>query len=335
MAPNPPQKHLLLSHPRTASNLLLRILAIDEQPGFFPCEKEGYFFLPTVKHRFKTAEKHLCEWTSEERSELSDCHQSCFEALQKHAEMAESQGKSVYVKEHAPWLMDPVVETRVMFGQDSVVEEPWTVRAKEDQTRSEGNETVLPDEVLKQWCPTFLIRHPALVFPSLYRTAVDLQGAEAAKGDEAYQKLEMTLRWSRRLYEWYVRQLGGADNSAKVDGEWPLVLDADDVMTDRRVLERYSEIVGLDATKLKFSWSSTGDGEIERMQRFEKRMRSTLLASAGIVQGKTSVGLDMREEAGKWKAEFGVGAAEKIEGWVNAAMFDYEYMRANRLRPKD
>jgi len=58
----------------------------------------------------------------------------------------------------------------------------------------ERHETVLPDEVLRQWNPAFLVRHPALPSPSLYRTTMDLQGAEAAKREGAYQRLKMTMR---------------------------------------------------------------------------------------------------------------------------------------------
>jgi len=70
---------------------------------------------------------------------------------------------------------------------------------------------------------------------------------------------------------------------------------------------------------------------MKKIQEFEKRIRLTLLASVGVVQGKTSVGLDMQEEAEKWKAESCVQVGEKNEEWVNAAIPDYEYMKANKL----
>jgi len=69
----------------------------------------------------------------------------------------------------------------------------WMARAMKGHVRIEGNETVLPDEVQRQWNPTFLVRHPALASPSLYRTTVDLQGAEAAKREGACQRLEMMM----------------------------------------------------------------------------------------------------------------------------------------------
>ncbi|MCJ1305305.1 hypothetical protein MMC08_008119 [Hypocenomyce scalaris] len=337
MASDSSRRFYLLTYPRTASNLLLRILALEDQPNLLSSEKGGYFFIKTIRLRmdlFKAAGRHLDEWTREERTGLMECYQICFEALQKHAEMAEAQGKDIFVKEHAPWLMEPVAETKWVFGENSTHESPWTVKALPEQTHSTLNETVLPDEFLKTWLPTFLIRHPALVFPSIYRTCVDLEGPEVAKTEFRQHALEMTMHWSRTLYDWYTRQLNASESSSDSDVTWPIILDADDVMVEPEVVLRYSTIVGMDPTKLKFSWAPASKEELDKMRGFERRMRSTISASAGIVEGKTSTNLDIDEEAKKWRVEFGVEEGEKIEKWVRAAMSDYEYMKARRLRPR-
>lgn len=104
-------------------------------------------------------------------------HQQAYEALSQHADQAESRGLNVFAKEHAPWLMKPVSETNFVFGPGSTDEEPWTVQTPIGiSRRTQLNETVLPDHFLNAWLPTVLIRHPALVFPSSYRTLVDLEG---------------------------------------------------------------------------------------------------------------------------------------------------------------
>lgn len=61
-------------------------------------------------------------------------------------------------------------------------------------------------------------------------------------------------------------------------------------------------------------------------------MLKTLHGSGGIVQGKTSKGLDIATEAEKWKAEFGEENAIELEKIVRANMPDYEYMLARRLQ---
>lgn len=336
MAPDSSRRFYLLTYPRTASNLLVRMLALDDQPSLLLSEKGGYFFIRTVGLRmslFEVAGRHLHEWTKEERIGLMQSYQSCFEALQKHIEAAETQGKNVFVKEHVPWLMEPVAETKWVFGDNSIHESPWTVEAMPEQTHSNLNETVLPDEFLKTWQPTFLIRHPGLVFPSNYRTCVDLEGSEIAKTESRQHALEMTMHWSHTLFNWYTSKSNESESSTDPDVSWPIVLDADDIMTDHKVILRYSKIIGLDPNKVKFSWASASKEELDKMPEPERRMRSTISASAGIVEGKTSAALEIDEEARKWKVEFGEEEGEKIEKWVRAAMPDYEYMKAKRLKP--
>ncbi len=284
-------------------------------------------------HQLRTVYRRPDEWTQDEWTRLMESYQNCFEALQKHADTAEAEGKDILVKEHAPWLMDPIAESKWVFGENSTDESPWTVKAFPQQTHSTLNETVLPDEFLKTWLPTFLIRHPALVFPSLYRTYVDLEGPEVAETESPVIALEMTMHWSRTLYDWYTQQLNPSHTDFDSDVTWPVVLDADDIMTESEVVLRYSKIVGLDPAKLKFSWAAASKEELDKMSKPENRMKSTILGSAGIVEGKTSTGLEIDEEARKWRVEFGEEKGAKIEKWVRAAMPDYEFMKAKRLRP--
>lgn len=331
----PQQRFLLLTYPRTASNLLVKILALDDQPSLLPNRRKEYYFMPIIRakmHQFRVAGKHLDEWTADERTRMMKTFQKCFDTLQKHAEIAEVQGKDAFVKEHVPWLVEPVAETKWIFGEESIEELPWTVKALPEQTHSILNPTMFPDQVLKTWFPTFLIRHPALVFPSMYRTDLNLQGA-GVKKSEVMRNLEMTMRWSRILYDWYTQEHSQSESSLGDDVTWPIILDADDIMTEPELVMRYSKILGFDESKLRFLWEPASKEEWDKMHRAEKAMRSTIAASAGIVEGKTSVNVDIDEEAKKWRSEFGNEDGEKMEKWVRAAMPDYEYMKTKRLRP--
>jgi hypothetical protein len=136
--------------------------------------------------------------------------------------------------------------------------------------------------------PTFLIRHPALVFPSHYRRGVDLLGAEAA-GSDTYHSIEMTMHWSRALFEWYTNHVSFPTSDSGTDFRWPIILEADDIMLEPNLVRRYSDILGLDQNNLLFSWQPART----------EGMRSTIVASEGIVEGKTSVGLDIAEEGKK------------------------------------
>lgn len=154
-----------------------------EKPSHLASRDRGaYFFRPLIAlvHQLKVHGKSVDRWTPDERSQMKKCYQDCFDELVKYVEMAEAEGKLVFVKEHVDFMVEPTAQTRFLFGQDRVKELPWTVQAVStsgaDVTHSSLNVTVLPDEVLRVWLPVFLVRHPGLAFPSLYRTILDNQG---------------------------------------------------------------------------------------------------------------------------------------------------------------
>lgn len=70
------------------------------------------------------------------------------------------------------------------------------------------------------------------------------------------------------------------------------------------------------------------------MTKVGQRMLSTISASSGIITGKTWINLDIDTGAKKWKEEFGEQEGENVERLVRAAMPDYEFMKAKRLRSK-
>ncbi|KIX08913.1 uncharacterized protein Z518_03570 [Rhinocladiella mackenziei CBS 650.93] len=334
MALSPPYRFYLLTSPRTASNLLIRMLNLQNQPSLLQGSKNEYFFEPTLAWKFenKTIGIHIDELGKLQKAELKHSYQICFEALSEQVNVAAAQGKNIFVKEHVGWLTEPVAETEFVFGEHSARELPWTIHTSYNSTHSALNKTILPDEYLKTWLPTFLIRHPTLTFPSIYRTTVDNEGRQAARDDPVHT-LEMTMHWSRVLYDWYMQQEHLSRFSAENGTNWPIILDADDVMLNPQVMIRYSKIVGFDPSVLRFSWEATSREELEQMSKLERRMRSTISASTGILKEKASADLNIDTEVIKWRTEFGQKEAEKIASWVRAAMPDYEYMKARRLGP--
>lgn len=278
--------------------------------------------------------KDLNSWSPERRKAMMEAYQASFDALNTQLNEAMAEGKDIFVKEHVPWLIEPVSEQKFLFGEHGASEEPWMIIAGHEVSskRSGGNETVLPDEFLKIWRPTFLIRHPAMSFPSAYRTSVDNEGAEAARSQQTIHKLEMTLHWSRVLYDWFARNLDHSHLSSREGGvRWPIVLDADDIITNPNVVRRYAEILGFDTSRLKSEWNAATTEELAKMGRMEKRMRSTIDASTGIVKAKVAGDIDIDCEARKWKEEFGDETAVEMKKLVMDAMLDYEYLNARRL----
>lgn len=105
------------------------------------------------------------------------------------------------------------------------------------------------------------------------------------------------------------------------------------MMLKPEVIFKFSKLVGLNPTKLKFEWKPATDVELSNLPNdMARRMLSTLTASSGIMIEKTSANIDIDQEAKRWRDEFGQETGGHMERWVRAAMPDYEYMRARRLR---
>ncbi|KAM5457390.1 hypothetical protein MaudCBS49596_000585 [Microsporum audouinii] len=334
-----PRRFYLITYPRTGSNLLVRMLGLENQSDFIAGDdRGGYIFLPTIKLMTDLGlrAKGVADWTADEIEQVRRSYQECFEGFQEYLETASSLRRSVFIKEHVHFLVEPTALSELVFGPNSRANEvPWTMQIPEsygpDPKRSFLNQTVLPDGFLKTWSPAFLIRHPALAFPSLYRALYELERPANEEEADSLGEHCMTLRWTRSLYDWYSRNLTATESY--IDGRvtWPIILDADDIMTDPDVVVRFCEMMGMDPSQLCFSWTPATVNQKTQMDPFTKRYLSTLLASGGIVQGKTSTTIDLEKEAKKWRTEFGDRAGRRIERLVKEAMPDYKFLKSRRL----
>lgn len=55
---------------------------------------------------------------------------------------------------------------------------PQLLEPKDSEVRISNNPTLLPDDFMLSFAPIFLIRHPALVFPSWYKMGHNTFGAD-------------------------------------------------------------------------------------------------------------------------------------------------------------
>ncbi|KAF2967262.1 hypothetical protein GQX73_g6316 [Xylaria multiplex] len=324
-----PQKrrYWLLTMPRTASNMLVRILNLDEQ-GVRPAYHGGYFFFPSMMTRLNLYNKET-QWTPEDRVGVEGSVKKSFDALQDYLEAAEEAGEKIFVKEHISFLNEVHYEYEHMYqpldGENGYTPKPAIARRFPGSTRSSLNLTSLPDEFLKTWYPTFLIRHPAMMLPSLYRTAqsdIELYGSRRAKKEPF--EIEATMKFVRSLFDFYLGYFGK-------DSQWPLVLDADDIMKYPELVMKYAKLVELDPDKLQFSWEKASEEKIEKMNSAMKVMLGSINASTGVDKGKLAGKINIDTEAEKWRTEFGEEGGRKLERWVRDAMPDYEYLRSRRL----
>ncbi|KAL2163784.1 hypothetical protein VTH06DRAFT_5843 [Thermothelomyces fergusii] len=325
----PKRRFWLITSPRTASNMLVKILNLDEQ-GVRPGRMGGgYFFLCAAMERLNRLDTPLAAWTEEDREAVRQAQQAAFDELQDHVAAAEGEGQRVFVKEHAFTMTDVFFEHKYAHGDAAVSGEPGTLVARgvDRPTRSPLNLTAMPDEFLKTWHPTFLIRHPAVMLPSLYRTTQADLGDTKVKGrrEKGPLKPETTMRWIRALYEFYAAYF-------PEDSPWPIVLDADDIMKTPELVAKYAPLAGLDPAKLRFSWEKVPEETLKAMPKAVQVMTSHISATTKIDPSKVAGDIDIDAEAAKWRAEFGEDVGKKIEQWVRDMMPDYLAMHAKRLR---
>lgn len=320
-------RYWLITSPRTASNMLVTMLNLDEQ-DVRPANHGGYFFLPAIPRRFSAHFNPMKDWTEEERTVVDQVQQKAFDTLQDHVAAAEQEGQITFVKEHAIMMNNPYFESQYSYGDEGVIgEKVSTLVAKgiENPTRSALNLTSMPDEFLLTWYPTVLIRHPAMMLPSLYRTCLaDFEVDGFKRPSNQPMAVETTMKWARGLYDFYSAHFGEGS-------QWPIVLDADDVMTHPELVAKYAQLAGLDPDKVRFSWDKASEDKLNKLSPVYKRMLSSINASSKVDSSKVAGKIDIAKEAVKWRAEFGEEGGRKLEQWVRDAMPDYQFMHAQRL----
>ena len=335
----PPRHNIIFTIPRTSSNLLTQILNLSAQPGIHRVPSDGYVFLPPLVHRFRNnlAGKNVNDWTHEERSGMTEAFQKAYNDLNKWTQEAEEEGKGMMIKEHINWLLSPVAETRFLFSSSPTLDTKFTIQPAQPiqnlqfESPSENNETCFPDSILSSLAPTILIRNPLLTLPSLLRTSIDIEGLETALATPIEQwEWETSYHWSRTLYAFYA-SLPFPLPSSVPEINYPIILDADD-LPDQELMRRYASAVRLDPSLIRFSWPVAPKEEIEASGKNIARMKDTLLASSGIVKGKTSQGLTIEGEMKKWEKEFGnVLTGRLVELWEGAKE-DYVWLFERRFR---
>ena len=356
-APGLLQHNILISIPRTASNLVTHLLSLPTQPSLNPHPRNGYFFLPSLSYRLSnsTFTLPISAWNDEKRTGMVEALQNSVSAWGAWVEEAEQQGKGTYVKEHINWTLKPYVESAFLHAPN--VSTYQTLEAHSTATQQTSNPTAVPDAFWTKLRVTLLIRHPALTFPSCLRTSIDNEGIAAvlSKESEVVQKWECTYRWHVLLYQFLVQQTrstpdGGRDEvlqAPEEEGEKargssqagssqapraPLIVDASQLQ-DIAFVRHYASLVNLDPSHVRTQWAATSPEQQANIPPIERRMKDTLLSSSGILASKLdSMNIDINAEKENWDAEFGKVLAGRLEKLVRDAMGDYGWLYERRLR---
>jgi hypothetical protein len=310
------------------------MLSLEDQDKVVSNEKGGYFFWDsflkgrTTMSTFTPAEN----WTREQIEEMQQVFQQDFSDLEIKSRLAESQGKVFFGKEHIQWFTDPAINSSTTSPINITIPSSYNTATG----FSANNPTIFPDGYLATWRLTFLIRHPALAFPSFYRAMRHLESEDFAESHEIQPMMELntTLRWTRQLYNWCCEHKIGYDSGLPL----PLILDAEDVIHSPKVVIKYADLIGLDPARVRFEWEAgiaksahinwSGTGE----RGPETIMKATIDNSSSILKDKTPALVDISLERRGWDLEFGEIFGRQMEKWVRDAMPDYDYLRARRLQ---
>ncbi|KAL3459030.1 hypothetical protein BJX64DRAFT_291573 [Aspergillus heterothallicus] len=339
------KRFYLITYPRTCSNLLVRMLGIHQQPNMTTGDElDGNRFLPAFTSMGPNGlvGKDFGQWTEDEKAQMKQEYQDCFDRLLPVLNTAAAEGKTVFMKEHIGCLVESakLSNQAASFSANNIhptAQPEWVVTAKNDSGAgsSHTNTTVLPDDFLQSWYPTFIIRHPARAYPSYLRILEETHWTDASIPEDSidiWSEGIMTLRWTRQLYEWYAAYF---KHQAQIETQvpvWPIILDADDIMRDPKVVMNYAQILGLDTSKVSFSWKAAEKQQVEKMDPYAKRFLSTLLDSKNVEQNKIAGNVDLENETRAWRGEFGEKKAGELKALVCAAMEDYEFLKTRRLR---
>ncbi|KAI7588794.1 hypothetical protein KC316_g4298 [Hortaea werneckii] len=300
---------MLFTNPRTASNLLQKLLS--NQDAF---EHSGYiFFDASFNMLFQLLNNGRAKDAApEEWQKHMDAYQACFEKLLSTIEEHKQQGRATFHKEHIDLMVDPIKLFEAAYPDDEGPNLVVRYPGQESPPKS-TSPLCLPDDFLTSVLPVILIRNPALMVPSFYRAQNDCK----IDLDSAHFKCFMDLRWTWQLYDWYCSQ-----------GITPIVVDGDAVMKQPAVVRKLCEMCGMDPDKILWEWEQEEAPENPLANRF----KSTLINSKGIISGKDSADLNIEEECKKWEAEFGQEVGGRMKTKVEASMPYYQKLRERRLQ---
>ncbi|KAJ8094054.1 hypothetical protein PM082_009944 [Marasmius tenuissimus] len=316
----------LFTHPRTASNLLTRI--IETHPSV---AVKTYPFINAFRFG---PEKMITRGTPQLDKFYKDFNtdevfkdvtfQYSIDELERAIAEVEAQGKIPVLKEHSYHMMDsesfkPHIDIdRKTRARPVIVDKRLDLPESEREAASEPslripNPTLLPDRLFVTFTPILLIRHPARMLPSLL-SAFGQIGANPFDPDFP---IDSSYKWQRQMYDCYNAWF------REKDARLPIVIDGDKLINDPQgQMEKLCSIVGLDSAGVKYTWES---------QELDTPVKAlfirTLCASTGVIQGdETAKPPVLEDEVKKWAEQWDEETAQEMKRRAELVLLDYEYL---------
>ena len=215
-----------------------------------------------------------------------------------------------------------MLHTHAFFpvSPDRILDYIKIANAGKSGTVSGENCTMIPEHLLLHpgTVPVFTIREPRLVVPSAYRT---MNAMDIPQGGGRPNYLITTCNiWNRVLYDFYVSH-----------GFKPIVVDADDYMTNEDFVRHLCVQAGFDANQAYLSWPVPTKEEMDKIHPMYYASQSTLINSSGISPARAAKNMDLDKDEKNWQAEFG-DDLPLVKEMVELSMPHYQYLFERRLR---
>lgn len=259
----------------------------------------------------------------ETRKELKQVWQNGYDNLLQAFDTARDENKIAFNHMHPHFMLYPMEGSAYVHGDRPPPSdrEFWHLKGPTSGTESYTSNFAVPDETLlfPGTHPIFTIRHPGVMVPSIWKAISEVEG-----GSPVSVKFSSTLRWSRMLYDWYVEK-------GPAHGIEPIVMDAEDYMTNKATTQELCRRVGLDPEAVIDTWPKTSDEELKSMFHLAAKMKNDLLKSDGLIAKESTASFDMAKARQEWVSKYGEKVAAELEELVEQTMPDYDYLKARKL----
>ena len=143
-----------------------------------------------------------------------------------------------------------------------------------------GNPTYVPDEIFNSITnPVILIRHPALIAPSLWKVQSPVLKLQVE--DEDFRALA-SLLFTRMMFDYF-----------QSIGKRPIVVDAEDLVTKPEDLATaLCSALGIDRSGVSLEWDSLPEDHWPHLDQQVKEFAGDLLKSKGIKSSAKKVRTD-------------------------------------------
>ncbi|KAL9100832.1 MAG: hypothetical protein Q9163_003843 [Psora crenata] len=305
----------------------------------------------------------------EERRNASGFSNSSYKTVFDRIDREGAEGKRLFIKDIAHYLFPPAgapssiaptlarkergIGTRGYDPSAAPSEANGASHPYPYDTQPEpGNPTVIPNDMLKRFHFTFLIRHPRYSIPSFVRCTIP--PLNKVTGFDDYMPSEAGYDELRRLFD-YLQSTGqigprmathNAHNqcgqglndrmeNGHVDGVEICVVDADDLLDNPAgIIEAYCRSVGLTYDESMLKWDSQAH-QTQAEEAFEKwkGFHEDAIGSCDLKPRLNKKKVKTKEEEdAEWTEKFGARGAKMIRETVDANVEDYEYLRRFALK---